>query len=53
MNLTEELEEAKKKRREVVDQLNELEEQKQTLLQEVLRLDGEVRVLERLTAGED
>jgi len=52
MDIQQELEEAKKKRREVVDQLNEMDEQKQMLLQEVLRLDGEVRALERLAGGE-
>ena len=48
MDIQKELEESRRKRREVVDQLNQLEKQKQMLLQEALRLDGEVRVLGRL-----
>jgi len=52
MNLKEELEEAKRKRQEIVDRINQLAEQRQVLLQEALRLDGEVRVLERMAKAE-
>ena len=42
MDIVKELQEATKKR------ASRLEQEKQLLLQEALRLDGEVRVLERL-----
>ena len=55
MNLEQKLEEAKAKRKEIVEQVNALadqmeglREQRQTLLQEALRYDGEVRTLEAL-----
>jgi len=55
MNLEQKLEEAKAKRKEIVEQVNALAEeieglsqQRQTLLQEALRYDGECRVLEAL-----
>lgn len=55
MNLEQKLKEAKAKRKEIVDQVNaiadEIEsrrEQRQALLQEALRYDGEVRTLEAL-----
>lgn len=55
MNIEQELEEAKKKRVETINEINaieqqrqRLEEQKQQLLQEVLRLDGDIRTLDRL-----
>ena len=52
MNFKEELEQAKRKRQEIVDRINQLAEQRQVLLQEALRLDGEVRVLERMAKAE-
>jgi len=55
MDLNQKLKEAKAKRKEIVDQVNaladkmeELREQRQALLQEALRYDGEVRALEAL-----
>lgn len=55
MNLKQKLEEAKAKRKEIIEQVNalaeemdRLREQRQALLQEALRFDGEVRTLETL-----
>jgi hypothetical protein len=48
VDIAKELEEARRKRQELVDRINRLGEERQALLQEALRLDGEVRVLERL-----
>jgi len=53
MDITKELNEAKQRREEVVAQINRLEQQKQALLQEALRTDGEVRMLERLSKDGD
>ena len=59
MNLEQKLEEAKAKRKEIVDKVNALaeemeglREQRQALLQEALRYDGEVRALEALVKEE-
>ena len=59
MDLAKNLEEAKAKRREIVEQVNALAEemerlnkQRQMLLQEALRYDGEVRALEALVKEE-
>lgn len=59
MNLEQKLEQAKVKRQEIVDQVNaiaeqmeRLREQRQALLQEALRYDGEVRALEALIKEE-
>lgn len=49
MEVVKELEEAKKRREEIVNKINELAQQRQILLQEALRIDGEVRMLERLS----
>ena len=51
MNIAEELAEAKQKRKEAVDKINQLDVEKQDWIQEALKLDGEVRVLERLAKG--
>lgn len=53
MNLVDELAEAKQRRIEIVAQINHLKQQEQVLLQEALRLDGEVRMLERLSKNGD
>lgn len=53
MDLTKELTEAKRKREQVVAQINQLKQQEQALLQEALRIDGEVRLLERLSKDGD
>ena len=42
------IEDAEKRQREVVEQINALEQQRQLLLQEALRIDGELRVLRRM-----
>lgn len=48
LNAKEELEATRKKQQDIVQQINQLDEQKQQLLQEALRLDGEARLLTRL-----
>lgn len=53
MKLNEELQQTKAKQQDIVGQINLLDEQKQRLLQEVLRLDGEVRLLTRLNKDEE
>jgi len=53
MDISKELTEAKRKRQEIVNQINESDRQKQQLIQEALRLDGEVRTLERLSKDGD
>lgn len=59
MNLEQKLEEAKAKRRKVMDQvnavadeINNLRQQRQALLHEALRFDGECRTLEALVKEE-
>jgi len=59
MKLEQKLEEAKSKRKEIVEKVNELAEEieglrnkRQNLLQEALRYDGEVRALEALATEE-
>lgn len=53
MDVTKELKEAKERRVQIVNQINQLKQQEQALLQEALRLDGEVRMLERLSKDGD
>ena len=55
MDLAQKLQEAKAKRREIVERVNaiaedmeRLSQQRQALLQEALRIDGECRLLERM-----
>ncbi len=52
MDIAKDLEQTKKKQQEIVAQINALEQQKQQLIPEALRLDGEVRLLQRLVAEE-
>ena len=47
-NIKEQLADATKRQREVVAQINAIEQQKQLLLQEALRIDGELRLLKRM-----
>jgi len=47
-NIAEQLVDAQRRQQSVVAQVNALEQQKQLLLQEALRLDGEIRLLERM-----
>lgn len=49
MDMTKELKEAVERRAQVLQQFNKLKAQEQDTLQELLRLDGEVRLLERLS----
>jgi predicted ribonuclease toxin of YeeF-YezG toxin-antitoxin module len=51
VDITKELEEARKKRAEMIDRINQLDQERQRLLQEALRMDGEVRTLERLNTN--
>lgn len=60
MELKEKLKEAIAKRQRIVDQVNAtaneiegLRQKRQALLQEALRMDGEVRTLEALTKEEE
>ena len=48
MDIDKELEATRKKLQDITGQINQLEQQKQELLQELLRCDGEIRVLVRL-----
>jgi len=51
MDITKELQESKKRRAELIEGINRLEQEKQSLLQAVLREDGKVELLNKL-AGE-
>jgi len=48
MSIDEELKATRKQLQDISGELNRLDKQRQGLLQEALRLEGEVRVLERL-----
>ena len=48
MDIKAELEANRKKLQDITRQINALEQQKQTLLQEALQLQGEARLLARL-----
>ena len=48
MDILKDLEDAKARRRDIVNEINQLVERRQALLQEALRVDGEVRALERV-----
>jgi len=52
MNVKHELEDAKKRQQEVVAQINAIKQQEQALLQEALRIDGELRLLQRMIQEE-
>jgi len=56
MDIANQLKESKAKRQEILDrfnalgdQLNDINQERSKLLQEVLRYDGEVRVMEKLS----
>ena len=49
MEITKELKEAIERRAETLNQLNALKAQEQEAIQELLRMDGEVRLLQRLS----
>ena len=52
MDYEQALEEAQAKQKELVDKANQLEQERQLILQELLRLDGEIRVLKRIDEDE-
>ena len=52
VNIKEQLEDAQKRQQEVVAQISTLDQQRQLLLQEALRLDGELRLLKRMDGDE-
>jgi len=51
-NIKAQLKDAQKRQQEVVAQISTLEQQKQLLLREALRLDGELRLLKRMDGDE-
>ena len=52
MDYEQALEEAQAKQRELVEKANQLEQERQLIIQELLRLDGEIRVLKRIDEDE-
>ena len=52
MDTKQELKETQAKQRELVEKVNQMEQEKQQILQELLRLDGEIRLLNRMDGGE-
>lgn len=52
MDIAKELEEAKRKREETINKINQVVQEHQQLLQELLRLDGETRALERVSKND-
>lgn len=53
MDIKAELETNRNKLQDIARRINELDKQKQELLQEALRLDGEMRLLTRLDGGKE
>lgn len=53
MDLKAELETNRKNLQDITKEINRLDREKQALLQEALRLDGERRVLSRLDGGKE
>ena len=51
-NIKAQLEDAQKRQQKVVAQISTLDQQRQLLLQEALRLDGELRLLKRMDGDE-
>ena len=49
MDIEKELTEAKRKQQELVNGINQLTEKRRVLLQEALKVEGEIRALKRLT----
>ena len=49
MEITKELKEAIERRTETLERLNGIKAQEQEVIQELLRIDGEVRILQRLS----
>jgi len=48
MNVKQELADAKKRQQQVVAEINAIKQQEQQLLQEALKIEGEIRVLKRM-----
>jgi len=48
MDIKTQLADATKRQKEVVDQINALKQQEQLLLQEALKIEGELRLLKRM-----
>ncbi len=53
MDITKELQEVKTKQAQIISRINTLEQEKQQLVQEVLRLEGEVRLLLRMNGKKE
>ena len=53
MDIKAELKANREKLQDIAREINQLEKQKQALLQEALRLDGEMRLLTRLDGGKE
>ena len=51
-NIKEQLKDAQKRQQEVVARINALDQQKQLLLQAALRIDEEIRLLQRMDGEE-
>jgi len=49
MDITKELQEATSRRQQIIEEVNALAERRQELLAEAIRLEGEIRVLQRLS----
>lgn len=52
MDLKKELEGLKQSREKLIQQINAIEQQKQLMLQEILRTDGKIDMLQRVIAGQ-
>ena len=48
MDIAQQLEETKQRQRELVNRFNQIKQEEQEAIQELLRMDGEVRILHRL-----
>jgi len=53
MDIKTELQEARQKQVQTVNRINELDAERQQLLQEALKLEGEIRALARLSSDGD
>lgn len=51
MDIAQQLEETKQRQRELVNRLNQIKQEEQECLQELLRLEGEIRALGRLNGS--
>lgn len=53
MDIKKALEEVQSAQRELVGNINQLDQKRQVIIEELLRLDGEIRVLRRLNDAPD